>query len=237
MTVSAYRVALCEDEAAERGQIIGLCREVFAAQGVEAEIVPFPSADALLALGAGSDAFDLYLLDIRMPGTTGLELARQLYRRGVRDQIVFLTGSAEYALEGHDVNPLHYLLKPVGREQLEEALRRALEKRGMESVLFQWGGKTVPVPARDIRYLESRNHGVVVHLADSEQFFAMPLTEAERRVPAGMFRRCHISYLVNLNWVRHASHAGVVLTDGRRLPMSRTFYSEFQKAVVHRLNI
>ena len=210
MTVSAYRVALCEDEAAERGQIMGLCREVFAAQGVEAEIVPFPSADALLALGAGIDAFDLYLLDIQMPGTTGLELARQLYRRGVRDQIVFLTGSAEYALEGHDVNPLHYLLKPVGREQLEEALRRGLE---------------------------SRNHGVVVHLADSEQFFAMPLTEAERRVPAGMFRRCHISYLVNLNWVRHASHAGVVLTDGRRLPMSRTFYSEFQKAVVHRLNI
>ena len=56
-------------------------------------------------------------------------------------------------------------------------------------------------------------------------------------VPAGMFRRCHISCLVNLSWVKHASHSGVQLTDGQRLPMSRTCYAEFQKAVVHRLNI
>ena len=78
---------------------------------------------------------------------------------------------------------------------------------------------------------------MVAHLEDGERFFAMPLTQAEKLVPAGMFRRCHISYLVNLSYVRHASHAGVVLTDGQRLPMSRTFYSEFQKTVVHRLNI
>lgn len=233
----AYRVALCEDEAAERGQIAGLCRDIFAALGVRAELVPFPSADALLASEAGGTAFDLYLLDIQMAGTTGLELARQLYRRGVRDKIIFLTGSAEHAIPGYDVEPLHYLLKPVDRARLEQALRRALEKRGMGAVLFQWGGKTVPLPARSIRYLESRNHGVVAHLEDGERFFAMPLTQAEKLVPAGMFRRCHISYLVNLSYVRHASHAGVVLTDGQRLPMSRTFYSEFQKAVVHRLNI
>ena len=127
----AYRVALCEDEAAERGQIAGLCRDIFAALGVGAEIVPFPSADALLASEAGGTAFDLYLLDIQMAGTTGLELARQLYRRGVRDKIIFLTGSAEYAIPGYDVEPLHYLLKPVDRARLEQALRRALEKRGM----------------------------------------------------------------------------------------------------------
>ena len=127
----AYRVALCEDEAAERGQIAGLCRDIFAALGVGAEIVPFPSADALLASEAGGAAFDLYLLDIQMAGTTGLELARQLYRRGVRDRIIFLTGSAEHAIPGYDVEPLHYLLKPVDRARLEQALRRALEKRGM----------------------------------------------------------------------------------------------------------
>ena len=66
-----------------------------------------------------------------MAGTTGLELARQLYRRGVRDKIIFLTGSAEYAIPGYDVEPLHYLLKPVDRARLEQALRLALEKRGM----------------------------------------------------------------------------------------------------------
>ena len=53
--MSAYRAALCEDEAIERDQLAELCRDSFAAQGVEAEIVPFPSGDALLAAETGGD--------------------------------------------------------------------------------------------------------------------------------------------------------------------------------------
>ena len=169
-------------------------------------------------------------------GASGLDLARQLYSWGVRNRIIFITGNPEYAIHGYDVEPIHYLLKPVSREKMEEALRRALGKRGTQTVLFQRGGKAVSIPLREIRYLESRNHGVVIHLGDGEQAFAMPLTEAERLLPAGAFCRCHKSYLVNLAWVERATHAGVLLKDGRRLPMSRTFYSDFQNALVHRLN-
>ena len=86
-----YRVALCEDEAVERRQIAALCRDIFAAQGVEAEIVSFSSADALRqAAEEKRAAFDLYLLDIQMEGTTGLELAQWLYGQGVRDRVIFI---------------------------------------------------------------------------------------------------------------------------------------------------
>ena len=235
--MSTYRVALCEDEAVECRQITAMCRDIFAAQGVETEIVPFSSADALRQTAEEKRAaFDLYLLDIQMEGTTGLELAQWLYDQGVREKIIFITGNPEYALRGYDVEPLHYLLKPVRRERLEEALGRALKKRGMQTVLFQRGGKGVPLPLGEIRYLESRNHGVVVYLADSEQAFSFSLTEAERLLPAGTFCRCHKSYLVNLAWVERATHAGVLLKNGRQLPMSRTFYGDFQKALVFRLN-
>ena len=232
-----YRVALCEDEAVERRQIAALCRDIFAAQGVEAEIVSFSSADALRqAAEEKRAAFDLYLLDIQMEGTTGLELAQWLYGQGVRDRVIFITGNPEYALAGYEAHPLHYLLKPVSRERLEAALGRALERHGAQAVLFQRGGKAVPLPMGEIRYLESRNHGVIVHLRDGEKSFAMPLAEAERLLPAGAFQRCHKSYLVNLTWVERATHAGVLLKDSSRLPMSRTFYSDFQNAIVCRLN-
>ena len=122
------------------------------------------------------------------------------------------------------------------KERLEAALGRALERHGAQAVLFQRGGKAVPLPMGEIRYLESRNHGVIVHLRDGEQSFAMPLAEAERLLPAGAFQRCHKSYLVNLTWVERATHAGVLLKDSSRLPMSRTFYSDFQNAIVRRLN-
>lgn len=235
--MSTYRVALCEDEAVERGQITDLCQDILATQGVEAEIVPFSSADELRqAAEEKRAAFDLYLLDIQMEGTTGLELAQWLYDQGVRDRVIFITGNPEYALAGYEAHPLHYLLKPVSRERLEAALGRALEKHGAQAVLFQRGGQAVPLLVEEIRYLESLNHGVVVHLGDGEQAFSVPLTEAERLLPAGIFRRCHRSYLVNLTWVERATHAGVLLKDGERLPMSRTFYTEFQNAIVHRLN-
>ena len=145
--MSAYRAALCEDEAVECRQIAALCRDIFVSLGVEPEIVPFSSADALRrAAEEDQAAFDLYLLDIEMKeGASGLELARWLYDRGIRDRILFLTGNPEYALAGYDAHPLHYLLKPVSRERLEDALSRALEKQGAQAVRFQRGGNAVPL--------------------------------------------------------------------------------------------
>ena len=237
-SMPAYRVALCEDEAIEREQIAGLCRDIFSALGVEAEVVPFPSADDLRrAVEGGRTAFDLYLLDIQMrEGASGLDLARRLYQWGVRDKIIFLTGSLEYAIHGYDVEPLHYLLKPVSRDRLEEGLQRALRKRGPQAVQFQRSGKVISLPVPEIRYLESRDHGTVVHLRDGVQVFSISLAEAEQMLPEGMFRRCHKSYLVNLNWVNHASHSGVFLKDDSQIPMGRAFYAEFQNVIVHRLN-
>ena len=236
--MSEYRVALCEDEAVERDQIAGLCRDIFSALGVEAEVVPFPSADDLRrAVEAGRTAFDLYLLDIQMrEGASGLDLARQLYHWGVQDKIIFLTGSLEYAIQGYDVEPLHYLLKPVSRERMEEGLQRALRKRGPRMVRFQRSGKVVSLPVPEIRYLESRDHGIAVYLRDGVQTFSISLAEAEQLLPRGIFRRCHKSYLVNLNWVSHASHSGVYLKDDSQIPMGRAFYTEIQNSIVHRLN-
>ena len=153
--MSSYRAALCDDEAADRAQIAGLCRDIFTAWGMDAEVIPFASADELRR-APDAALFDLYLLDIRMEGTSGLELARQFYSQGIRDRIIFITGDPEFALEGYDVEPLHYLLKPVGRDRLEAALRRAVERWEQQTALFRWGGKTAALPLREIRCLESR---------------------------------------------------------------------------------
>ena len=179
--MSVYRVAVCEDEAGAGEQLAELCRDIFETWGVEAELSLFPTADGLDAAWEG---FELYLLDIQMEGTDGLELARRLYERGVRDRVVFITGSAEYALAGYSVHPLDYLLKPVDREALEQALRRAWERRRPRTLLFRSGGRTAAVPAEEVRYLESRNHAVTVHLSGSELPLATSLMEAERHTPS-----------------------------------------------------
>lgn len=234
--VDRFRLAICEDDRDQAQGLAALCREWFSLQGIGHQVVLFSCASALMqALEQGNDPFDLFLLDIRMEGIDGLELAHWLYGQGVRERVVFITGYAEYALAGYDAHPLHYLLKPVSRERLGEVLELAMERRPQVAV-FQRSGRTLVFPLREIRYLESRNHGVMLHLRQGEQILSASLAEAERLVPADHFRRCHKSYLINLAWVERISRTEVFLRDQTRLPVSRTFYTGFQSALVQYLN-
>ena len=233
--MASYRIAVCEDDPVIQEQIAETCRTILGTWGAEAEIDLFPSADRLRA-EAETDAVDLFLLDIQMDGMSGLELARWLYDQGIRDRVIFISGNPEYALAGYDAHPLHYLLKPVSRERLEEALGLAWERRRPRTVLFQRGGKTLSFPVVDICYLESRDHGVVIHLRDGVQVLPISLADAERMMSAGQFRRCHKSFLVNLAWVKKVSRTDLLLRDGQRIPVSRTFYAPFQSALAHYLN-
>ena len=163
--MALYRVAVCEDEADVRAQISADCLEVLSSLGTDAQLSGFSSADELRAeLAGGADAFDLYLLDIQMEGTSGLELAQWLYDTGVRNRVIFITGSAEYALSGYSAHPLHYLLKP------------ALEAREPQPVVFRQGGKTVSLAPGDILYAESRDHGTVIRMNSGERQCTLALT-------------------------------------------------------------
>lgn len=232
-----YRVAVCEDEPCVRARITADCRDILGAMEIDSQLDGFASADELRsALEDGTDGYDLYLLDIQMEGTTGLELAQWLYGQGVRNRVIFITGSAEYALEGYSAHPLHYLLKPVGREELKAALSLALDARQLPPVVFRQAGKTVSLPPGDIRCIESRDHGTLISLSGGERQCPLSLTEIEKLVPAGMFSRCHKSYLVNLAEVESVGRTELHMRGGGTLPVSRTFYREFQRALVRYLN-
>ena len=183
------------------------------------------------------EAFDLLLLDIQMEGMTGMELAHALRERGNQVSILFLTGCADYALEGYGVHPVHFLLKPVEREALAGALRLDWERsHRSRAVVLRSGGRTVSLPTADIRYIESINRSAVVHLTEGERSFPLTMAQMERLTPADAFARCHNSFLVNLAHVAEAGRAGVRLRDGEQLPVGRRYYQSFQTAFIRYLN-
>lgn len=236
--MSEYRLAVCEDEPAAREYVGALCGEILSEWGAAHTVNLFASTGELSArLDREPEACDLLLLDIQMEGMTGMELAHALRERGNQVSILFLTGCADYALEGHSVHPVHYLLKPVEAEELDEALFRDWQERCQSSaVLLRSGGRTVSLPVGEIRFMESLNRAVVVHLAAEEQTFPTTLVDAERLTPPGQFARCHNSYLVNLDWVKEIGRTEVLLRDGDRLPVGRRYYRDFQSALIRRVN-
>ena len=124
------QIAVCDDERAAADLIAGLARDWARGRGVEARVDTFASADALF-FSLDDGAPDVALLDIEMPGASGMELARLLRERGERTQVVFVTGIIDHVFDGYDVDAVSYLLKPVRADRLFSALDRVRARRGM----------------------------------------------------------------------------------------------------------
>ena len=236
--MNPYRVAVCDDDAAILDNLCSLCREIFTEDGISHEITAFSNAQDLKEkLDTQSNPFDLLILDIQMEGMTGMDLAHSLRDSGDRVSIIFITACDDYLSEGYGVQPIHFLLKPVKKEALANALHTDLKLNHLPKMaVLRIGSKTVSLSLSDIRYIESFNHEVIIHQAGSKQTYAISLTEVERQLPRGRFCRCHNSYLVNLGYVQEIGRMKLCLRDCKTLPVGRTYYKSFQEKFIRYLN-
>lgn len=181
------------------------------------------NAEEALVLLSGLD-YDVVLLDIRMPGGTGLEVAAALGEAPHRPAVIFTTAYPDHAVEAFDLAAADYLLKPFDAERLRRALDRALsaadeeeprrpESRRSESrrpadpagglgrIPVQRGDRTVLVDASEIVYARAVRGYSSLQLRDQRALVNLTLADLERRL-GDKFFRAHRSYLVNLDYVR-----------------------------------
>lgn len=232
-----YRVAICENEENASENLKAICRRILNKMEVEHEIVQFGTSEELEEVVSRGEQFDLLCLDIYMPQKSGMELARQIRGNDDNVSIIFVTCSTEHILDGYDVRPLQYLLKPIDEKKLEEALRTDLRLRGRpQELTLQIGGKTYVIPLAEIRYIESINHGCRLHMAQDEKFFWMPLSQVEKLLPQEQFCKCHQSFIVNMKEIKTADSRKVTLSDGSILAIGPKYAASFKKKFVHFLN-
>lgn len=230
-----YRVAVCEDQTHIREELCALCRQALEELNIPHDITSFSSADQLGETMKGKNSvFDLLILDIQMEGKSGLELASELRQADDRVSIIFVTGCEEYLRDGYSVQPIQFLLKPVDYPALYNAIRTAWRlNSGKRRVVLQEGARTVLLTTQEVRYVESFNHGILIHQGDASCFYRVTLTEAERSIqPTGCFCRCHNSFLVNMDWVSEITRTKVVLSDGEEIPIGRRYYESAQKTFI-----
>lgn len=228
------QVAVCDDEPAATGLIAGLVRDWARERGVEASVATYASAEALL-FSLEDGAPDVALLDIEMPGTDGMALARGLRERGERTQIVFVTGIIDHVFDGYDVDAVSYLLKPVRAEKLFSALDRARSRLGRAEpmLVVESAGETSRVPVSRVCYVEGSGHDALVHLADGtclRSKVGLARMEAELAGESSLFEKCHRSYLVSLAHVRRITRREVEMDDGARLPIARGRWEPLNQA-------
>ncbi|GAB3047688.1 LytR/AlgR family response regulator transcription factor [Stenotrophomonas tumulicola] len=175
---------------------------------------------------------DLAFLDIRMPGISGIQVARALGELSPRTQVVFVTAYDQYAIDAFEQGAMDYLLKPVSDERLlatrERLLARLPSARNDDAVLerllqrlganqqrtdappLAWitasnGRDTVLVMLEDVVYFRADNKYTTVVTADGESLLRTPLRELLGALDPQQFRQVHRSTIVNMKAVAAVS--------------------------------
>jgi len=180
--------------------------------------------------------------DIRMPGLTGLDLARVLARFRTPPPVVFVTAHDDHAVDAFELDVVDYVLKPVREERLGEAVRRMSEARGGgggvdDTIAVELGGVTRFVSRGDVHYVEAQGDYARLHTAGGSHLVRVPLSTLEEDWAEAGFVRIHRSLLVALPHVSEvrmdAGRCTLVVGD-RELAVSRRHTRELRDVLVRR---
>jgi DNA-binding LytR/AlgR family response regulator len=196
------------------------------------------AAEALDILS--SNQVDLLLLDIEMPGMTGLDLIKKLGNN--KPLIVFTTAKKEYAVEAFELNVVDYLVKPIALPRLKQAVDKAqetldsnkqelkVEEQGF--VFVKDNGVLKRIAIDDILFLEAMGDYVKVHTPQKFHVVHATLKSIEEKLPSSKFIRVHRSYIVAINKIDYIQE-GTISIGKTSIPVADTHKSNLNK----RLNL
>jgi len=199
----------------------------------------------------------LIFLDVQMPKLNGFDVLELINTDAA---VIFTTAYDQYAMRAFEVHAVDYLLKPIGRERFETALNHAkvrIEKKSpnpraedlsaaarppqqfLERVVVEDGAKVSIIPIAKLDYVEAQDDYVALASAGKKHLKQQTIASLEACLDPQCFVRIHRSYLVNLERVTriepYAKDSKIaILSDGTRLPVSRSGYARLQELLDHR---
>lgn len=177
---------------------------------------------------------DILLLDIFMPGISGIEVAKEIRKRKDKTEIVFLTTSDNFAILVFSLKAVHYLVKPFTQSEFDEAMDRAVASFSKSNVLklsFKLtGGGIKIVDIDNILYIESYKHEQQVQLREGDPLSIREslnsLQEQLDELSPHQFLAPYKGYIVNLKAVQAVEPDCMKLHGSKSVPIARRSFRE-----------
>ena len=232
------KIAVCDDRPEHLKKIRELLEKYQQTRpGLESQAEYFLSGAELLDQAEERGGYDLYLLDILMPGENGISVGKRLRQMGKQGELIFLTSSNDYAADSYEVRAFFYLLKPVEEEKLFRVLDQAVEKltqQQKKTMLLETREGTRCIPLDRILYAERAGRVMRCHCTDEvldSQTLRMPFREAAAPLLADpQFYLCGASFVLNFRHVTGIKGQEALLDNGEALTLPRTAAVEFKRA-------
>lgn len=221
-------IAICDDNTHELSHIVSLLEEYKREREGAISYEAFRSAIDLLETMKNVQ-FDLLLLDILMPGTTGMEAARELRNSNCDIPIIFLTSSREFAVESYRVKAEDYILKPAVKDEIFQVLDAQLVRLTQDEayLTLKTANGVVKLFFSNIVYIEVINRSINFALinGDIRQSYGYLHDYEKFLLSDPHFFKPHRSYIVNLRHVTELDKNGFATVLGKTIPVARDAFS------------
>lgn len=226
------RIAICDDQSVFLAQLQSALAS-WPDRPPATVVEVFEDGDALIHAHTVAP-FDIILLDVVMPLLNGIETARELRQQDKTVKIVFLTSSAEFAVDSYSVKASNYILKPLDVSRLYLCLNELTDdiRSRARSITAKCSNCLQRIELNSIEYLEAQNKHVLFVLSDGRTVSSTePLYAFKPRLllEDGFFQ-CSRSYIVNIHLIETYTPKEIIMRSGCRISISRNCQKEFEDA-------
>ncbi|WP_073025426.1 LytR/AlgR family response regulator transcription factor [Lutispora thermophila] len=229
------QIAFCDDNIDELSNIVQLINQYRTSKNLDCEYAIFQNGFDLVSTLEKGKHFDIYCLDIIMPGFTGIDVAKEIRTYDKTAPILFFTSSPEFALESYSVKAINYVLKPISKEKLfitfDDILERIEVEKNNDSIIAKSNEGIQRILLSNLVFVEAMGRNVLYHMISgrivecTENFSSV----WDNLMKFGHFIKTHRSYIVNMQYVDIIENHRITLQNGETVPVAHVKCREIKQ--------
>ena len=218
------QIAFCDDDQTVLDQLRALLEKYCAQRCAQIRCTAFRSPLDLMAEIEAGTRYDILFLDVIMPAENGIEAAKEVRQYDTAVKIIFLTSSAEFAVESYVVGAYFYQLKPIWEEsffRLMDSVTDECRKADQRSLILRCKTGVSRIELDKLAYCEVLGRTLMFHLANGTVLESIGSMDelARQLLPYECFVRPHRSYLVNMEYIQSITARAILLTTRAQIPV------------------
>lgn len=167
-------------------------------------------------------SFDIIFLDIEMHKISGIEAAEKIKQLTPKTIIIFVSNFPNYVFDAFNVEALHFLTKPLSKQEFHNVFNRALHKYRTinSSITLKWHNERYVIKIDSIKYIEGYKRHITVYAQDGIYESIGKIPELLQLLSPHGFIRTHQGFIVNMDHIKRFDATDVVLFDGSKVMIS-----------------
>lgn len=221
------QIAICDDNIDELSIMVQFLNLYRVSKNLSCEYDAFSNGFELVSALEKGKLFDIYCLDIIMPGFTGIEVAKEIRSYDKIAPIIFFTSSPEFALESYSVKAINYILKPISKEKLfltfDELLEHIKTEKDENAIVVKSNEGIQKILIPNLAFVQVIGRNVLYNLNSGKVIECRELFSSvcNNLMKYGCFVKSHRSYLVNMQYVDIIENHKITLQTHSSVPIAQ----------------